>query len=58
MVRNIQDISNAKHIYDAAGKSMVTGGFDGWRVVQEYVDESSFDQDLVIKSVLFSYPIP
>ncbi len=51
MVRNIQTISNATHIYNAAGKSMVTGGFDGWRVVQKYVDDNSFDQDLVIESI-------
>jgi len=51
MVRNIQNISNAKHIYNAAGKSMVTGGFDGWRIVQQYVDDNSFDQDLIIESI-------
>lgn len=51
MIRNIQNISNANHIYNAAGKSMVTGGFDGWRIVQKYVDDNSFDQDLVIESI-------
>ncbi len=51
MVRNIQAISNAKHTYNAAGKSMVTGGFDGWEVVQKYVDDNSFDQDLVIQHI-------
>lgn len=51
MVRNIQNISNAKHIYSAAGKSMVTGGFDGWRVVQKFVDGDSMDQDLMIEDI-------
>jgi hypothetical protein len=30
---------------------MVTSGQDGWRVVQEFVDSDSFDQDLIIKKV-------
>lgn len=51
LIRNIQNISGAKYIFNAAGKSMVTGGFDGWRVVQKYVDDNSFDQDLIIESI-------
>jgi len=51
MIRNTQNISNAKHIFNAAGKNMVTGGFDGWRVVQKYVDDDSFDQDLMIEGI-------
>jgi len=51
LLRNIQNISNAKHTFNASGKSMVAGGFDGWRVVQKYVDDNSFDQDLIIEDV-------
>jgi len=51
MIRNIQNISNADDIYDAAVTSVVTGGYDGWEIVQSFVDDSSFDQDLLIQDV-------
>lgn len=49
LIRNIENISNATHIYSNAGRAMVVGGIDGWRVVQKYVDADSFDQDLMIE---------
>ena len=49
MIRNIENISNAQAVYNHAGRNVVTTGLDGWRIVQEYVDDDSFDQDLVIK---------
>tara|TARA_R110000822_G_C15315769_1_gene493229 strand:- start:37 stop:2346 length:2310 start_codon:yes stop_codon:yes gene_type:complete len=51
MVRNIQVISNAKHIYNSSAKSVVKGGLDGWQIVQKYIDDDSFDQDLIIENV-------
>lgn len=51
MVRNIENVSNASDIFSSAGANMVTGGIDGWMLAQEYVDDNSFDQDLVIKRV-------
>ena len=51
MIRNIENISSASDIYAHAGRNMVATGIDGWRVVQEYVDSDSFDQDLVIKPI-------
>ena len=51
MVRNIENISNASEIFSDAARSMVTSGLDGWRVVQKYVDDDSFDQDLVIEKI-------
>jgi len=51
LIRNIENISNAKHVYNLAGRSMVTGGIDGWEVVQKFVDDDSFDQDLMIEPV-------
>ena len=49
LIRNIQSKSNATHIFNHAGKSMVTAGLDGWRVVQKYCDQDSFDQELAIE---------
>lgn len=51
MIRNIQNISSATNIYNDAGRSMVTGGIAGWKVVQKFIDDDSFDQDLVIEPI-------
>jgi len=51
MVRNIEQMSNANHVYNSAGRTMVTCGMDGWRVIQKFVDDDSFDQDLAIERV-------
>ena len=51
LVRNIENISNAKAVFNAAAREMVGCGMDGWRVVQKYVDGDSFDQDLVVERI-------
>ena len=51
LIRNIENISNAKAVFNQASRMMVTAGMDGWEVVQEFVDSDSFDQDLIIKQV-------
>lgn len=51
IVRNIQNISNAEDVYKDAAKQMVNSGISGWRVVQKYLDNDSFDQDLVIEPI-------
>ena len=51
LIRNIEQISNASTVYSQAARSMVIGGMDGWRVVQKYVDDNSFDQDLAIEKI-------
>jgi Phage P22-like portal protein len=37
--------------YDAGGESAVKIGWGYWRVISEYVDEQSFDQELKIRSI-------
>lgn len=51
MIRNIENISGAVDIFNAAGRSMVTGGLDGWRIMQDWADEDSFQQDLFIRPI-------
>jgi len=51
IIRNIEANSNAVDIYNAASRSMITSGMDGWRVVQEFVDDDAFEQDLLVKPV-------
>jgi hypothetical protein len=51
MIRNIEQMSNAKTVYSQAARNMVIGGMDGWRVIQKFVDDNSFDQDLSIEHI-------
>jgi len=51
LIRNIQNISRANAVYNSASREMVTSGFDGWRVVQKFIDGDTFDQDLAIERV-------
>ncbi len=51
LIRNIENISNATHIFNSSGRNMVTAGIGGWRVAQKFVDDDSFDQDLVIEPI-------
>ncbi|MEZ1594998.1 portal protein, partial [Pseudomonas aeruginosa] len=43
--------SNAQDAYDTALEHQVQGGVGYWRVVTDYVDDESFDQDIFIKRV-------
>ena len=52
MVRNIENISDASHIFNNAARSMVKSGIGGWRVKRAYLDDNSFDQDLIISPIL------
>ena len=51
IIRNIENMSNATQIFNAAGREMVAGGLAGWEVAQDWVDADSFDQDLMIKPI-------
>lgn len=51
MIRNIQSMSNAIHVFNASGRKMVTSGFDAWRVTQDWADTDSFEQDLFIRKI-------
>ena len=51
IIRNIENLSNAKQIYSQAARGMVTGGFDAWRVCHKYADDNSFDQDIMIEKI-------
>ena len=51
IIRNLETISNASQTYSHAARGMVTCGFDAWRVVQKYVDDNSFDQDLLVEPI-------
>lgn len=49
LVRNIETISNASHVYSSAGRDMVAAGIGGWEVSVDWVNGDSFNQDFIIK---------
>jgi hypothetical protein len=51
LIRHIETLSNASVAYDAGGESAVKIGWGYWRVIGEYVDEKSFDQELKIRAI-------
>lgn len=51
IVRHIEDRSGADIAYDTAYEHAAEGGFGYFRVLTEYEDEASFQQDIVIKRI-------
>lgn len=51
LIRNIESTSNAKRAYSNGFKFSISGGFGHWRIVQDYVSDDCFDQDLIIKAI-------
>lgn len=61
LMRRIQYNSSAGHVYAQAVEHMVACGIGWFRVVTDYVDDQSFDQEILIKRVfnpLSVYPDP
>ena len=51
LVRHVENLSQASVAYDTAGESAVNIGWGYARIVGEYIDEKSFDQELYIKPI-------
>ena len=51
LVRNIENVSNAGIAYQTALEGATNNGFGYFRIVTEYSDDTSFDQDIVIKRI-------
>lgn len=51
MVRHIENRSDADVAYDTGGEAAVRMGWGYWRVLSEWVDENSFDQELCIAAI-------
>lgn len=51
LVRHIERKSNADAAYDTAFEQAATGGIGFWRLLPDYCDPLSFDQDIFIKRV-------
>ncbi len=50
-IRNIEHISNARHVYSYSGRDMTESAISGWRIVRDYIDGDSFDTELLIKQI-------
>lgn len=51
IIRRIRNVSSSRHIFNAAAKTYVITGMAGWEVQHTYVDENSFDMELVIAPI-------
>lgn len=51
MIRGIQNHSNTEYLYRQACRRLIRRGFDAWVVKAKYMDEWSFEQDLVVESI-------
>lgn len=51
VIRHIEYISNAQAAYDTATEFQVKGGIGYWRIVTDYADDQSFDQEIFIRRV-------
>jgi hypothetical protein len=51
LIRHIEDRSTASVAYDTGVKNSVDIGWGYWRIVSEYIDPRSFDQELLIKPI-------
>lgn len=51
IVRHVEYISNATTAYDKASETQVEGGVGYWRVVTDYENDDSFDQEIYIRRV-------
>ncbi len=51
IIRHIEDASEAIEAYTTGGEHAVDGGFGFWRIITEYSDPLSFEQDILIKKI-------
>jgi hypothetical protein len=51
LIRHIEYNSNAEVAYDTAFESAASGGFGYFRVITDFVDPKSFDQEILIKRI-------
>jgi hypothetical protein len=52
LIKNIENISSADDAYDNALSCAVRGGWGYFRVITQYADDDSFDQDILIERIV------
>lgn len=48
IIRNIENLSNASGVFSKQARNMIAKGLGGWRVITDWAQSDSFDQDLLI----------
>lgn len=51
IIRNIESQSSAKNIYDSAFDEQLNSGWGGWRIITEFTDDDSFEQDIRLEPI-------
>ncbi len=51
IIRHIEDASEATVAYSSAGEQAIDGGFGYFRILSEYENDKSFDQEIKIKRI-------
>ena len=51
IINSINNKSGSKHVYRCAFREMLISGISGWRVVNDWASEKSFNQDILIKNI-------
>jgi hypothetical protein len=57
LIRHIENMSAASIAYDTGGESAVTIGWGYWRVCSDYIEQDSFDQELLIKPIRNTFTV-
>lgn len=51
IIRHVESLSDAHRIYNKAAEQAVIGGIGWFRILTDYMDETSFDQEICIKPI-------
>lgn len=51
LIRHIESQSDAHRVYNKAGEQSVIGGIGWYRILTDYLDQKSFDQEICIKTI-------
>lgn len=51
LIRNVETCSKASNAYDNAFDEVINGGYGGWRVTTEFMDDDIFEQEIKIKGI-------
>ena len=57
IIRQIEYLSNSSIAYDTAYNHATTGGVGFWRLLTEYVDDDSFDQEIRIERIINQFSV-
>jgi hypothetical protein len=57
LIRHIETLSNASVAYDIGGTSAIKIGWGYWRIISDYCNENSFDQDLKIAPIQNTFTV-